>query len=133
MPEHTTSKQAHGCLFILLSIFGLYQILFTFHVLLNNAVDANSVSLPPMFQASMAIAWFIAFMTALLMLGRKWRYAVRYSGWLIIGFVLSRLVQTALFAQADYDRNRLTFLIIVTLLILIVPTLLLLQGREKGT
>lgn len=132
------SQQQHpsrnyGCMLFFVISLGVYQILFVSRVLLHTGVTFDSWSLASLTQVSIASLWVILFTHAAIRMGKKQPYALRYSGWLIVSFILSRLIQTALFVQADYDRNRLGFLVVITLVILAVPILLLIQQRENGT
>ena len=131
--QNQPSSQNTGCLFIFVIILGLYQILFASRVLLHTGFNLDSWSLSALIQFSMATLWAILFVHATIRIGKNSPYALRYSGWLIVIFAISRLIQTIVFVQADYDRNRLGFLIIVTLMILAVPLMLLIQQRENGT
>ena len=126
-------SQGAGCLFIFTLILGLYQILFASRVLLHTGFNLDSWSLSAFIQLIMAILWVGLFVHALIKMGKNRPNALRYSSWLIVIFVFSRLIQTILFVQADYDRNRLGFLIMVTLVILAVPILLLMQQEKNGT
>lgn len=131
--QHPYPSQRSGCLSIFLIILGIYQILFASRVLLHIGFNSDSWTFVSLVQVIIAGIWAILFTHALIRMGKRQANALRYSGWLIIGFVFSRLLQTALFVQADYDRNRLGFLLVVTLVILVVPILLLIQQRENST
>jgi hypothetical protein len=124
------SPKRSGCLFFILAILSLYQILFAFRVLNNNGLYGDSLSLPSVLQAGLAFLWVTLFLSALLRLARGKRYTLGYSGCLILGFMIYGLLQTILFAQADYERKRIPFLVIATIVILIAPVWLLLR-REK--
>lgn len=126
-------SQNFGCLFIFMIILGIYQILFVYRVLLHTGVTLDSLSLLSLIQVGIASIWVVLFTHAAIRMGKKQPHALRYSSWLIVSFILSRLIQIALFVQADYDRNRLGFLVVVTLVILAVPILLLIQQGENGT
>ena len=126
-------SQGAGCLFIFTLILGLYQILFASRVLLHTGVNLDSWALSTLVQLGMAIVWSILFAYALIRIGKKQAHALRYSAWLVVIFIVTRLIQTIIFVQADYDRNRLGFLIMVTLVILAVPILLLMQQEKNGT
>lgn len=131
--DQQNPSQAFGCLFILIIILGLYQILFVFRVLLHTGVALDSLPLLSLIQVGIASIWVVLFTHATIRMGKKQPHALRYSGWLIVSFILSRLIQTVLFVQTDYDRNRLGFLVVVTLVILVVPILLLIQQGQNGT
>lgn len=122
-PELT---QRPGCLIIIVALLGLYQIIFASRVL-QQAHILTGHPIPIAIQVGLAVGWALAFFVAAVGLVRgKW-LALRYSGWLMVAFFAYNLLRIALFAQADYDRSRLPFLIGLTLLILVVPMLVLLR------
>ena len=63
------------------------------------------------------------------MLARRNGHAVRYTAWLFVLFILYSLLRLMIFAQADYDRGRLPFLVIVAALMISV----VFRAREKKT
>jgi len=126
-------RKASGCLVSFIAILGLYQIFFAIRVFNDSGLYGNSLSLSPMLQIGLASVWTILFLTALLGLVRSQDHAVGYSAWLILSFIVYGLLRTSLFAQADYDRQRIPFLVMGTVLILIVPVWSLLKRKTQGT
>lgn len=126
------SAKRSGCFILFLAILSLYQIFFAFRVFNDNGLYGNSLSLPPIVQAGLAVLWAILFLVALLGLVRGQSYAVGYSAWLMISFIVYSLLRIVFFAQADYDRQRIPFLVVGTILILIIPAWLLLRGKAQG-
>jgi len=134
MPERLhNSSQGRGCVMIIVTILVVFQILFITHVLIDNGVEAKLLHFPPLLQVGIAFIWLILFIYAIFRLWKKHTHAIRYSLWLIVGFIVTRLMQTVLFVQADYDRNRIGFQVVVTLMILTVPGLMLLSQYRQGT
>lgn len=131
--QSQNSPKRYGCLLSILAILSLYQILFAFRVLMDSGLYGDSLSLSPILQAGIAILWVILFLIALIRLARGKRYGLGYSAWLILSFIIYGALRTILFAQADYERNRIPFLAISTILILIVPVLLLLRRDNHST
>jgi len=121
-----SSSDRPGCLIFITAILGVYQIIFAFRVLQQADILSES-SLPVAMQVTVATVWAVGFLLATVGLVRHNRLALRYSGWLIVTFILYNLLRVVAFAQADYDRQRLPFLMILTLIILIVPLVILLQ------
>jgi hypothetical protein len=126
-------SQRSGCMTSIMVILGVYQILFAFRVLLNSGVKLDIAAYLPILQAIIALFWAGLFAHAVFRLRGNHAAAFRYSAWLIICFILSRLVQTILFVQADYDRNRVGFLLVVKLMILTVPVLLVWNQKQTDT
>jgi hypothetical protein len=50
----------------------------------------------------------------------------------MIAFILYNLLHTMIFVQADYERKRIPFLVMVTILILIAPIGVLLRRKIQG-
>ncbi|MGB7339461.1 MAG: hypothetical protein WBC91_11265 [Phototrophicaceae bacterium] len=115
-------------------ILGVYQILFAYRVLIDNGAMINSLALSPILQAMMAFSWVIICGMVVWRLWSKYKHAQTYTAYLLIGFAISRLLQAAMFVQADYNRNRLGFLVVITLMILTVLMVArLLQQRQNST
>lgn len=126
------STKGTGCLIIFLASLSLYQIFFALRVFNNVGLYTGHLSMPPALQIGIAIVWAILFITALLRLVMGKSHAVGYSACLMISFVVFALLQTIFFAQADYERKRIPFLVVGTILILIAPVLLLLRRKTQG-
>lgn len=130
-PQHSSPGYAY--VMSIITILVVYQILYAGRVLIDNRVMLQGLPLDAIIRSGIALLWVILFSHAALQLWRKHEGIIRYSHYLIIAFVLSSLLQTALFVQADYNRNRIAFQVMVTLLISIVPILLLLRQSRAGT
>lgn len=76
------------------------------------------VSVLPLFEAAAHTLWALGFAAITLALVKKRPNALRYCGWMLLGFMLYGLIHRAVFARADYDRQRLPFLIAVFVIIL---------------
>jgi hypothetical protein len=59
----------------------------------------------------------LLFTIAAVNLVRRGTRALRRACWIIGGFVIYSAARLILFTQADYDRNRLVFIVIVTTLL----------------
>jgi hypothetical protein len=53
--------------------------------------------------------------------------ALQYAAWLVIGFVTYSLARLLIFVRADYDQQRLPFLLIAAFIALIIPTAFILR------
>ena len=87
-----------------------------------------SLPLPLEFVAGLWWALLFTFITVNLVQTRS--QAVRWTGWALAGFIVYSFVRLLLFTQADYDRERLPFLLVLTLLSVIVVALLLRRPRH---
>jgi hypothetical protein len=119
-------SRSPGCLPVLTAILGLYQIIFALHVL-QQADHFPDVGVPVMILVSWSMLWAVGFLGLTVGLVRRNHLALRYSGWFVIVFLIMGLLRSVIFAQADYNRNRLPFLALMTLVILAVPLLVLLR------
>jgi hypothetical protein len=61
--------------------------------------------------------WALLFSIAAVNLARKSPHAMRWNLWVLSGFFMYSAARLSLFAQADYDRNRLSLMVIVTTLL----------------
>jgi hypothetical protein len=109
-----------GCLLFLLSILGLFQILFAFRVLEDSAIYGE-LRFPAIVQVGISLVWLVIILYAGQELLRKKTYAAGLTT--IIAYLLFRLAQMILFAEADYDRNRIPLLLLVMLSLLLIPLL----------
>ena len=93
---------------------------------LNLPADVT-LSLSRPLEAIAALAW------ALLLTAATWRVAwlrernLRTSVFVLVGFIVYSLARLLVFTRADYDHNRLRFLTVVTLLVLIAAVVYLMR------
>ena len=86
-----------------------------------------TISLSRPFEAIAAITW------ALLLTGATWRVAwfrernLRTSVFVLVGFIVYSLARLLIFTRADYDHNRLRFLTVATILVLIAAVVYLMR------
>jgi putative exporter of polyketide antibiotics len=130
--QNQKSPKRYAYLLFILAILSLYQILFAFRVLIDRGLYGDNLSLSPVIQAGMALLWAILFLIAVLGLARGKRFGLGYSAWLIISFVVYNVLRVILFAQADYERNRIPFLVMGAIMILIIPVLVLLRRDNQS-
>lgn len=84
------------------------------------ADPAVPTSLLPGLELAAGIIWGTLFGLASLGLARRRRRGALIFAWLMIGFSLYSLGRLAVFAQADYDRQRLPFLAAITAVFIIL-------------
>lgn len=133
-----SSKQGQrlGCTTFLLVILMLFQIISLLRVLQLPTSIRAGLQFAPWFQAMLALIWVLLFAVAIVMILRQQRDASQFSSWLIIGFMIYSLLRLIIFAQADYDRQRLPMLAAMTMILLAIPIITLLQptlhrGRRR--
>ncbi|MGJ3240075.1 MAG: hypothetical protein ACFE0Q_15315 [Anaerolineae bacterium] len=121
-----------GCMVSFVLTLGVYQILFAYRVLIDNGINADAVQFPLRWQAGIAVVWGVLFAYTGYRLIRKRTNALRQSIGLVIAFTIINLLQTIWFVQADYERNRIAFQLVITIVILIMPALVLWQQQRDG-
>jgi hypothetical protein len=117
--------------FIVVSVFiSVFQILSAIRVLQIPDELAVQVSLALPLEFVMGALWGLTFALASVLLVQNRRYALRYTLWLIVGFVLYSTTRLLVFTRADYDRQRLPFLLAVTLVIVLILTIFLARSNS---
>lgn len=114
-------QSSHGQA-LLTGFVTVHQVINAVRVLQVPADLAALLTLPLPFEFIISIGWALVFawITFDLLRLRLRTTKRNYAGWAVFGFVTYSLLRLFLFAQADYDQQRLPFLIILTALILIV-------------
>jgi len=116
--------------FIVVSVFiSAFQILSAIRVLQIPDELAAQVSLALPLEFGMNALWGVTFALASVLLVQNRRYALRYTLWLIVGFVLYSTARLLIFTRAEYDRQRLPFLLTVTLVIVLISIIFLARSR----
>jgi hypothetical protein len=109
-----------GCLLFFMTILAVFQIVFAFRVLEDRPMYGES-SISPFFHVGMSLAWLVIILWAAYAVLRKKAYELGV--YTIIAYLVFRLLQVMFFAGADYDRNRIPFLLLVMLFLLLIPLL----------
>lgn len=73
---------------------------------------AVQVSLLPALEFVAHAFWAVGFGLLSLALVKNRPHGLRYTGWMLLGFMLFSIIRLLIFARADYDRQRLLFLLI---------------------
>lgn len=122
----------HPFLILVCLILALFQIITALAVLQLPDAVAPAVSIPGMLQVVLSACWALVFFTvAVRLFYRKRRSVWQAGGWMVL-FVLYSLLRLVVFARADYDRERLPFLIIITVLLLALPVWRLLRLQRDA-
>lgn len=90
----------------------------------------DQISLQMPFEFLMGIAWAAAFGAVAWRVARRQPFALRFAPLVLGGFAIYSAIRLLIWAQADYDRHRLSFLWIA--LALIMPLIVVLR-RQKPT
>jgi hypothetical protein len=132
-PSPVHSPKRAGCLLFFLTILGLFQILFAFRVL-EDSVIYGEMSISPVFHVGVSMIWLVIIIWSVWAIIRKQSLESGVST--IIAYLVFRLLQGIFFAQADYDRNRIPFSLLVMVTLLLIPLLRRLLGsgthNERG-
>jgi hypothetical protein len=110
-------------LMTLLGILVLFQASAAWRALQVPPKLAVEISLPMSLQFVTGALWAGAALVVLRQLWLRQPGSGRRAGWLLVGFSIYTLLRLLLFAQADYDRERLLFLAILTVLFLLLPVI----------
>lgn len=116
-----------GCLVILPVIFTLFQIIHVFHVLQLPAAVHDMVSIPVWLDVVTHILWAVAGTFGAISLARSQPFALRYTGWLFVTFLVYSALRLLLFAQSDYDTGRLSLVVLLVAVLLLPPVIILIQ------
>jgi hypothetical protein len=109
-------RSSHG--FALLTfLIAAHQTVTAVRVMQVPAELAPLLTLPLAFEFIISIGWALLFAWITFNLLRL--RARRTASWALLGFVTYSLLRLLLFARADYDQQRLPFLITLTVLILV--------------
>ncbi|MCU0514200.1 MAG: hypothetical protein MUE40_16715 [Anaerolineae bacterium] len=100
----------HPRLLAVCAILSVFQIINAVLVLQLPDAVSQRLSLPPGVQAALSLLWALLFAGSSGWLYRGPHRAARRVWWLLAGFALYSWLRLALFARADYDRDRLLFL-----------------------
>jgi len=125
-----------GCsrwLAALTGILTLIQLGGALHALQIRPELAAQVSLSMPLEVAASTTWALLSASVTLALLRRLPRALHHAAWLLIGFIGYSLGRLVLFAQADYDRQRLPFLALVSLVLLLIPTAYILRPPRAAT
>jgi hypothetical protein len=115
-----TSPRRPRRLILLTACLALFQLRAAAHTLQIPADLAGQISLPLPLEFVASAFWALLFALCTLKLIRLEGDAQRRIFWAIIGFITYSAVRLLLFAQADYDRQRLPFLFITNAMLITV-------------
>ena len=133
MSSNATTRQAVGCTFWLALLTALLTLVYVgaaWHILQRQPDVAALVRLPLPFEFIASVIWgfLSAFVTVSLV--RRHPLALYYTKWLVIGLTAYNITRWIVFVRADYDRQRLPFLLIIA--IIVILTALVLRPTENS-
>lgn len=96
-------------------------------------IPGEQVSLLPGLEAAAGAGWALAAAWVMVILLRRRPRARWYATGLLAGFALYSLGRLAVFAQADYDRQRLPFLAVATAAVLAVLVAYVARSAQVDT
>ena len=98
----------------------------------NAVVRTLTLAVPPVLDVVVGVLWAIMFASIALGLWQRRANARRRLGWALIGWIGDSLVRLSLFARADYDRERLPFLLLIGGIGCALIVFFLLRPRRSG-
>ena len=101
-------------LFFLIHLVSLIRML----QLPNNLT--NQISLVPSFEIVMSKFWLFVTIWVVTLLLRNHKNAVNRALWVSFGFIIYSVSRLLIFTQADYDRQRIIFLMVIVLGLLLL-------------
>jgi hypothetical protein len=132
MTDHTkppARKRARGLL-ILTALLALFQFGAAVRALQVPGDLAARVNVPLPLEFIVSMLWGLAAMGVFVMLWQRRGKARLYAAWLAVGFSIYSLLRLLLFSQADYDRGRFPFLLVVIAILLFTPVAYLVRYRR---
>lgn len=120
MNNACSSPPKPGCWSLLAGFLLVFQIIQALFVLQLPERVQEAIAFPVGLQVLLALLWASLFASALVTLAKDKGSALRYTQLLVSVFILYSLLRLMVFAQADYDRSRLTFLAGLTVCLLAV-------------
>lgn len=129
-PPPTRTRKRARLLMILTALLAVVQIGATVRALQVPDALAAKVSLPLPLEAVAGLLWALLSLVVLALLWRRVRRARLYAAWLAVGFSIYSLIRLLLFSQADYDRGRFPFLLVVIAVLLVLPVAFIVRARR---
>jgi hypothetical protein len=92
---------------------------------------AAQVRVPVALDVTGGVVWALVFTLVTVWLARSDARAGRLAAWALIAFSIYMLSRLLLFTQADYDRQRLPFLLVICGGTMLIPVLYLIRAAQK--
>ena len=118
-------------LILLTSLLTLFQIGSAMRVLQLPGDLAGQISLSLPLELAASLVWALVFGWLTLTLVQNKEHALGYSGWGLVAFVIYSVARLLIFAQADYDRQRLPFALAAAVILSAILNMALLRPARK--
>ena len=132
-PQAAPTRKRAGGLIALTVLLALFQFGAAIRALQIPDALAAQISLPVPLEFIASLLWALLALVVLVTLWRRERRARLYAAWLAVGFSIYSLLRLLLFSQADYDRGRFPFLLVVIVVLLILPVAYIVRFRRMNT
>jgi len=126
----SSSQSRHRWLLILLGLLTLYHVVDLFRLARLPDEILDTTSLPIAFRLVTGVTWVGLFAWGMLGVVRGYRGGVRRARYLIVGFVLYTVARLVVFTRAEYDRQRLPFVLAVLAFLMITFVVVRLIGLK---
>lgn len=117
--------QNPGCWILFTGIFAVFQIISAIRVLYLPVSIRQTLSLSPTVDAVVHLALAALLISGAIGLARRRRFALGYTGWVIVAGIIYRIIRLLVFTQADYDAGRVPFLVAIAFMLLALPVFIL--------
>lgn len=91
------------------------------------------VNLPLPLEFAAGVTWGLLSALVTITLVRRNPRALHFAGWLLIGLLVYNAARWVIFVRADYDRQRLPFLLALATILLLILTALVLRPAAQPT
>jgi hypothetical protein len=133
MADRATHPTTARWLAVLTGLFTLVQIEAARRALQTPPDIAALVSVSRGLEVVASIVWGLLFAAVTIALLRRIPRAIRYAAWYLIGYLVYSMARLAIFIRADYDQQRLPFLVVLAGIILLIPTFFVLRTAVHPT
>ena len=132
-PTPTHSRKRARLLILLTALLACVQLGAAVRALQVPQAVAEKSSLPLPLDFIASLLWAVIALAVMVLLWRRERRARLYAAWLAIGFSIYSLLRLLLFSQAEYDRGRFPFLLVVVAILTILPLVYIVRFRRTNT
>lgn len=129
-PQPTRTRKRARLLIMLTLLLAVVQVGAAVRAMQVPDEVAAKISLPLPLEAITSLLWALLSLGVFALLWRRERRARLYAAWLAVGFSIYSLIRLLLFSQADYDRGRFPFLLVVIAVLLILPVAYIVRVRR---
>ena len=126
----SSPQRRHRWLLVLLGLLTLYHVVDLFRLARLPDEILNITSLPITLRLVTGVTWVGLFGWSMLTIVRGQTDATRRTRYLIVGFVLYTIIRLIVFTRAEYDRQRLPFVLAVLAFLMITFVVVRLIGLK---